>query len=298
MADASGNEINTPIVITSGATVNGSSDPVRIEEQVLSLFEQSPVAIAVIKGAELVVTMANRAILELWGKGKEVINESLYHVLPEIAGQGYFELLQKVRETGEPFKANESEVLLVRDGNVETKYANFLYQPYYESNGSISGVLAIAIDVTETVAAKKKTEESETRLRNIVEQSPTPILILKGEDLVLEIANQPLFDLWGTGPEAIGKSFLEILPEMRDQVFEQLLKGVLKTGETYYGYETPAYFMRSNGIKETVYVNFIYQPYRQTDGDVTGVIVLATDVSEQVKAKQELVRSEARNRLA
>jgi PAS domain S-box-containing protein len=47
-----------------------------------------------------------------------------------------------------------------------------------------------------------------------------------------------------------------------------------------------------------VYFNFIYQPYRQSDGRITGIIVLATDVTEQVKAKQELVQSEARNRLA
>ena len=298
MVDASGNEINSHIDLISGAAMNGSTDPVRIEQQFLNLFEQSPVAIAVIKGPQLVVTMANHPILELWGKGKEVINKSLLEVLPEVAGQGYFELLHNVRTTGDPFKANESEVKLVRNGIAETRYVNFLYQPYYESNGAISGVIAIAIDVTETVAARKKIEESETKLRNIVEQSPSPILILKGEELILEVANQPLFDLWDTGPEAIGKTFLEILPEMKDQVFEELLKGVLKTGETYYGYETPAYFVRSNGIKQTVYFNFIYQPYRQSDGRITGIIVLATDVTEQVKAKQELVQSEARNRLA
>jgi PAS domain S-box-containing protein len=298
MVDASGNEINSHIGLISGAAMNGSTDPVRIEQQFLNLFEQSPVAIAVIKGPQLVVTMANHPILELWGKGKEVINKSLHEVLPEVEGQGYFELLHNVRTTGDPFKANESEVKLVRNGIAETRYVNFLYQPYYESNGAISGVIAIAIDVTETVAARKKIEESETKLRNIVEQSPSPILILKGEELILEVANQPLFDLWDTGPEAIGKTFLEILPEMKDQVFEELLKGVLKTGETYYGYETPAYFLRSNGIKQTVYFNFIYQPYRQSDGRITGIIVLATDVTEQVKAKQELVQSEARNRLA
>lgn len=126
MLDASGNEINSHIDLISGGAMNGSSDPVRIEQQFLNLFEQSPVAIAVIKGPQLVVTMANHPILELWGKGKEVINKSLHEVLPEVAGQGYFESLQNVRTTGDPFKANESEVKLVRNGIAETRYVNFL----------------------------------------------------------------------------------------------------------------------------------------------------------------------------
>jgi len=298
MVDTSGNEINFPIDLGGTANVNGGAEKANVEQQFVNLFMQSPVAIAVIKGPELVVTIANDLMLELWGKGKDVIGKPLLQVLPEVAGQGYFELLHNARATGVLFKANESEVILVRNGITETLYVNFLYRPYYESDGTASGVIAIAVDVTETVLARKRIEESETRLRNIVVQSPSPILILKGEDLVLEVANQPLFDLWGTGTDAIGKPFLEILPEMRDQVFEQLLKRVLKTGETYYGYDTPAYFLRSNGIKETRYVNFIYQPYRQTNGKITGVIVLATDVTEHVKAKQELIQSEARNRLA
>ncbi|MDQ6813326.1 MAG: PAS domain S-box protein [Bacteroidota bacterium] len=284
--------------VRNNLKIGGEIDKLKIDQQSINLFMQAPVGICLLQGAEFKITLANEATLDLWGKGKDVIGKTILEAIPEIIGQGYLELLEKVMTTGEPVKFYESEIRLLRNGVEEVLYVNFLYQPYYEMSGVVSGVLAIAMEVTETVVSRKKTEESETRLRNIIEQTPTPILILKGEELVLEVANQPLFDLWNVGPEALGRPFLNILPEMRDQVFEKLLKNVYRTGEAYFGFETPVVFHRKNGIKETVYVNFVYQPYRTKDNVITGVIVLASNVTDQVIAKQELVKSEARNRLA
>jgi PAS domain S-box-containing protein len=278
--------------------VSAEIDALRIDRQSIDLFMQAPVGMCLLQGVKFKITLANDTILTLWGKGKSVIGKTILDALPEIAGQGYVELLEEVLQTCEAVKFYESEVKLVRNGVEEMLYVNFLYQPYFENEGAASGVFVIATEVTETVVTRKKIEESETQLRNIIEQTPSPILILKGEELILEVANQPLFDLWNVDADAIGKPFLEILPEMRDQVFEKLLLNVYRTGETYFGYETPAVFLRKNGTKETVFVNFVYQPYRTKDNVITGVIVLASDVTGQVLAKQELVRSEARHRLA
>lgn len=297
--------LNTPNQILSSTSDQGNLlnnpnqvDDIRINQQALNLFMQAPVGICLLEGPEFKINFANDTLLAIWGKNAEVVNKPILSALPEIVGQGYIELLNQVLHTGETVKFFESEVRLIRNEKEDIIYVNFVYQPYYELPGIVSGVLVIAMDVTETVISRKKIVESENQLRNIIEQTPSPILILKGEDLVLEVANQPLYDLWNVGPEALGKPFLEILPEMRSQVFEQLLKNVYHTGEAYFGYETPAVFHRKNGIKETVYVNFIYQPYRTSDNEITGVIVLASDVTNQVIAKQELIKSEARNRLA
>ncbi|MGY3053291.1 two-component system sensor histidine kinase VicK [Pedobacter sp. UYEF25] len=145
-------------------------------------------------------------------------------------------------------------------------------------------------------SSHKKIEESEERFRNVVEQSLNPILILKGEDLKLELANEPLFKVWNVGKEALGKPFLEILPEMKGQPFEGLLLDVLRNGVTHYGNEQPAYFVRENGEAQTFYFNFVYLPYRESDGSISGIMVQAYDVSMQVMARKKIEENEIRFR--
>jgi two-component system CheB/CheR fusion protein len=152
-------------------------------------------------------------------------------------------------------------------------------------------LLAIS-DVSEQTIALRKIEQSEQRFRNLVEQTIYPILILKGDKLILELANDPLFKIWHVGKESLGKPFLEILPEMKDQPFYNLLLDVYKNNTTHFGTEQPAHFKRENGQSETFYFNFVYQPYKEEDGKVSGVIAFASDVTEQVLARLKMEENE------
>lgn len=152
-------------------------------------------------------------------------------------------------------------------------------------------LLAIS-DISEQTIALKKIEQSEQRFRNLVEQTIYPILILKGDKLILELANDPLFKIWHVGKESLGKPFLEILPEMKDQPFYNLLLDVYKNNTTHFGNEQPAHFKRENGEIETMYFNFVYQPYKEEDEKVSGVIAFASDVTEQVLARLKMEENE------
>lgn len=90
---------------------------------------------------------------------------------------------------------------------------------------------------------------------------------------------------------------LEALPELKGQGFDELLNEVLRSGKPYIGTEVPAKIMR-NGKLETSYVNFSYFPMRSEKGDITGIIVLATDVTNEVLARKRFERNEARYRSA
>ena len=133
-----------------------------------------------------------------------------------------------------------------------------------------------------------QSKENEHRFQNLVEQAGNPIFILKGEHMILEVANDALFKIWGVGKEALGKPFLEILPEMKGQPFMQWLLEVYNTGIIHNRSEEVAYFTRENGEIETLYFNFIYQPYREENGNISGVIVFAYDVTEHVESKKDL----------
>jgi two-component system CheB/CheR fusion protein len=152
-------------------------------------------------------------------------------------------------------------------------------------------ILLAFSDISEQRVSRTKIEESEQRFRNLVEQTIYPTLILKGENLILELANDPLLKIWNVGKDAIGKPFLEILPEMKNQPYMKMLLDVLHNNKKHFGKEEPAHFIRANGEKETVYFNFSYQPYRENDGTVSGVIVFASDVTEQVLAVHKVKES-------
>lgn len=256
-------------------------------EKAYHLFMHAPVIIGILKGDDYVIELANEGLLEVWGRGEEVIGRPLLEAIPELERQGFIPLLDQVRTTGDPFYAYGYPITLERHGKAEVLYFDFVYKPFYDDgqSGKAAGVISVGHNVTEQVRTRQK-------FKNVLEQASDPILILKGEDLVLEVANQALFDLWQVGPDAINKPFLEILPEMKHQGFVELLKKVLHTGEPFYGKEVPAVFTRKNGKTETVYFNFAYQPYREADGSISGVLITANDITGQVLARQQLRKSE------
>jgi signal transduction histidine kinase len=78
------------------------------------------------------------------------------------------------------------------------------------------------------------------------------------------------------------------MPELRDQLFRSLLDDVYRTGVPGVGKETPARLDRGDGTSEIVYLNFVYSPFRNIEGDVEGIFVIASDVSDQVRARHEV----------
>ena len=83
--------------------------------------------------------------------------------------------------------------------------------------------------------------------------------------------------------------------------FKAVLDGVLRSGVTQVGKETPAQVDRhGRGTLETVYFNFVYAPLRSVDGAIEGIVVMAFDVTDEVTARNEMSRlraaAEAANR--
>ncbi len=254
----------------------------------ISILMNSPFGFSIMKGKDMVVTMANDRMKDFWGKGKNVEGIPLLRLLPEFKSQPFPGMIASVYDTGEHINANEILVRINEDGKMVEKYFDISFQPHRETDNRITGVITKAYEVTEQVCARQNIEESEKRFRNLVEKTTTPICILKGKDMILEIANDAVFKLWKVSNEAIGKPFLDIVPEMKDQPFMGWLQDVYKNGVTHYGQEELAYFILPNGEKQIFYFNFVYQPYKENDGSISGVMLQATDVTEQVKARKSM----------
>ena len=132
---------------------------------------QAPALIAVFRGPDHVFELANPLYMQTVGPQRDILGKPIRKALPELEGQDFFELLDSVYQTGQPFFGNEAVVHLDRkdDGTLEDVYFNVVYQPSYNASGDVDGVLVYANDVTKIVTERKRAEESEERFRTLAE---------------------------------------------------------------------------------------------------------------------------------
>jgi signal transduction histidine kinase len=168
-----------------------------------------------------------------------------------------------------------------------TRYYNFTYQAYREA-GEIAGVSIFALDATEQALARQQREAEQQQLHGLFEQAPVAIAIFRGPRYVIELANPAVCALWGRTPaQARHTPLFELLPEAAGQGFEELLDGVMATGVPYVAHELPSLIDR-HGRRDTVYWNFVYEPLPDRCGVITGVTVVATEVTDQVRARHQV----------
>jgi PAS domain S-box-containing protein len=125
------------------------------------IFTKAPAFVATMVGPDHVFELANPAYYQLVGH-RELIGKKARVAFPEIEGQGFFELIERVYRTGEPYEGREIPVTLQRQpgGPPEERFIDLLYQPFFEADGSVSGVLAHGVDITEQVEARRRAEEA------------------------------------------------------------------------------------------------------------------------------------------
>lgn len=262
-----------------------------------SIVMQTPVAMGVLRGEKMVIELANDALLELWGKADAVIGLPILEGLPELKDQPFPALLRQVYETGEEYYGYDAKVYLDRNGIMEECYFNFVYAPYKEVDGSITGVTVTAGEVTAQVKAKKELELSEKRFRNLVAEADVATAVYMGEDMVIQLANDAMIKLWGKDSSVIGKRVDKALPELEGQPFIDLLKNVYHTGNTYKATEDRADLV-VDGKLQSFYFNFSYKALHNADGEIYGILNMAVDVTDIVLQRAKLEESEERLKIA
>ena len=157
------------------------------------VFMQAPAAIATTRGPEHVFETVNPLFLQLVGQ-RELVGVGIRRAIPELSGQGFFELLDRVYETRQPFLGNEVPAVL--NGPVASesseRFFNFVYQPLLDAEDSILGIMIHAVEVTEQVHARRLIERTADELRrtgHALEEQAEESAALTEE---LETANQHL----------------------------------------------------------------------------------------------------------
>jgi PAS domain S-box-containing protein len=125
--------------------------------RLVEMFMQAPSFVAVLSGPDHRFQMHNTAYRQLIGH-RDIAGKPVRDALPELEGQGYYDLLDSVFATGEPYEGRESVVQLQRtpDGLLETVHLNFIYQPIRDEAGTVVGIFVQGHDITENVLATQR----------------------------------------------------------------------------------------------------------------------------------------------
>jgi two-component sensor histidine kinase len=206
----------------------------------------------------------------------------------------------------------------------EDRYWSATHMPLFDERGEVVFILQHTVDVTELNRLKQmsgrpevslgsdilkrahdvqKTNmmlEAERRhLRELFAQAPGFMAILRGPDHVFELVNESYRDLVG-GRDVVGKNVLEALPEVRGQGFIDLLDRVYAENEAFVGSSVRVLLARGpDGVPQERYLDFVYQPVSDANGEVMGIFVQGNDVTERKLAdiRQNMLIDELNHRV-
>ena len=216
--------------------------------------------------------------------GSEVWNEIWFQIAP---------LFDDIRAGGPAVFAEDARFMMERDVR-DPGEAFFTYSlsPIRDESGEVVAFLNVATETTRRLQAEREAQEAraaaeraEEQLRDIFAQAPAFMAVLKGPDHVFEFANAAYMQLVGYR-EILGKTVGDALPEIREQGFVDLLNRVLNSGEPFIGRELPVMIERTPGApQELAYLDFIYQPIVDANGERIGIVAHGSDVTAGVVAR-------------
>jgi PAS domain S-box-containing protein len=148
-------------------------------KQLLQMFEHSPSFMAGLSGPSHHFQYVNAKYTQLIG-GRDVTGKTVAEILPDAVAQGYLAILDGVYQTGQSFTAMSSLYAMQVEvgGPILDRYVDFVFQPIFDNDGTVSGILVEGNDVTERNKALLDLSSSENFLRSVLESSPDCIKVM------------------------------------------------------------------------------------------------------------------------
>ena len=271
------------------------------------IFDQSPAAKLIIAADSPVYTIidVNQAYLMRTNSTRaDLLGKSVFTVFPASPDDVISENIaltiasfERAIQTKKPHTMYDYRYDIPVRGSdeFEERYWTTTNTPLLDEYGNVKCLIHSPVNTT---ALHKMEQRAQERLFSILMQAPVGIGIFMGPEYRVELINPPLCELYGSSPdEMFGKPVFDVLKHAKGLGFEELLERVRLTGEPYVGESALVPIMR-NGTLEEVYVNFVYEPFRENDGSISGVIGVATEITDQVQTRLRLKEAEERTRLA
>lgn len=163
---------------------------------------------------------------------------------------------------------------------IEVNTISVSFSPIFGESDTVEGIFCQQ-DISADYTVYKKLKESEAKFRTLVHQTPIGIIILKGTDLIIDIANESYLSIYNdTSEDIIGRKLTDVLPHLKNSAVEAGLLEVITTGVNQEFINRPVDYTDKDGIKTTRYFNSVHRPLIENN-EVTGVISIVYEVTKE-----------------
>ncbi|GIE90934.1 GAF domain-containing protein [Actinoplanes regularis] len=129
---------------------------------------------AVLSGPAHVLETANPAFFAALGEDRARAGIPLADLMPELADQGFLDLLDQVYRTGEPYTGHDARMLLGRGAQAREAYFDFTFEPRRAADGTVTGIRMIGVETTQIKHAQRLMTKHRALLEQIARQAPLP----------------------------------------------------------------------------------------------------------------------------
>ncbi|TGN42984.1 PAS domain-containing protein [Paracoccus liaowanqingii] len=263
----------------------------------VGIILRSPVAMALLWGEDGTLVY-NDAFAEFSrDRHPTMLGMEVRQAWPEVAS--FNDNVLNVGLAGNTLSYKDRELTLNLNGTPKAVWLNLDYAPVLDENGRPVGVLAVIVETTERVQADRRGRAEMERLQQMFAQAPGFMAMLRGPDHVFELVNPAYEQLIGHR-NVEGKSVRAALPEIVNQGFIDILDRVFESGQAYDGRAIKIGLQQTRDAPtEERFLDFVYQPIRGDDGNVSGIFVEGYDVTDHVhgEAHLRLLMNELNHRL-
>lgn len=291
-----------------------------------SVFEISPVGEYLLSPNATILAVNDTLLKSVARRREDLIGRNLFDVFPGSPESltALRKSLDRVVVTG---KADSLTLqrhplwIAMPDGSeqFEERYWSTVSTPIFDKDKQLQCIFHTALDVTDRVVPKlpeapvperpriieadvftrtqtaskinNALEAERSRLLHLFEYAPSFVFFTTGPQHVIKQANEAFYCLTGTR-ELVGKTIRQAFPEMEQQKFFDAIDRVYRTNEPYIGNAKRLILRESvDGPVKERYVDVVYQPIVDAEGEVVGICGQGHDITEKRQIEEELRRS-------
>ena len=257
---------------------------------IVGFLVRSPIPIVLLWGPDGVMIYNDAYSIFAGSRHPAMLGQKVCDGWPEVAD--FNANVMKVGLAGGTLAYGNQELTLYRNGRAEQVWMNLDYSPVLGEDGTPAGVIAIVVETTERVLADRRIAAQQERQLQLLTKMPGFVAVLAGPDHVYEYVNDAYVRIAGRS-DFVGRTVREVFPDLEGQGFLELLDEVYAGGRSVV---THAMEMRLHGDSAARFIDFVHEPIRDEQGDITGVFVGGYEVTESQRAAAALRASEERYR--
>ena len=271
---------NRAALAEAGARLEFAGEPGVDRSWMRELFVAAEPLIVVARGPEIRYEAGNKAFAEAIG-GRPFVGRTMRETFPELEGQGAFESTERVFATGIPVIEHEIERRWDRGNGLETRRMDIVIQPLHDEHGTVNGIAAFSLDVTELVGQRQRAELLREELAVLQDLVTSGVIVVDTDSRIVKIneAGKRIFRQQ-LDRDAVLDERTAALFELRDMIGNAVAPSDTSAARALRGEEIPTREFRfvAGDPPERVTVRTSVRALRDPDGSVRGAVLVFTEL--------------------